>query len=65
MVTTSNSLVILIGLLIGLGIYFLPSALAVLKGNLYKGQVIKYQLIILVISALVVVAVSFFCGFLT
>lgn len=60
MVTTSNSLVILIGLLIGLGIYFLPSALAVLKGNLYKGQVIKYQLIILVISALVVVAVSFF-----
>lgn len=60
MAATSRGLVILIGLLIGLGIYFLPSALAILKGNIYRGQVIKYQLIILVISALVVAAVSIF-----
>lgn len=63
MAIESRGLVMLIGLLIGVGIYFLPSALAILRGNLYKGQVIKYQLIILIINVLVVGAVSIFAIF--
>lgn len=49
----------LFSLIIGLCIAFLPSALAVLKGNIYKGQVIKYQLIVIAISILVKIAVIF------
>lgn len=37
---------------------FLPSALAVLKGNFNKGQVIKYQLVFLAIN-IVIAAVIF------
>ena len=53
-----SGLIILIGALIGLGIYFAPSALAILKGNVFKGQVIKFQIIILVITIVVVALVS-------
>lgn len=48
----------LFGLIIGLCIAFLPSALAVLKGNIYKGQVIKYQLIFNAINILVSIVVQ-------
>ena len=53
-----TGLILLISAIIGLGIYFAPSALAILKGNVFKGQVIKYQLIILVITIVVVALVS-------
>lgn len=53
-----TGLIILIGALIGLGIYFAPSALAILRGNVFKGQVIKFQIIILVITIVVVSLVS-------
>lgn len=53
-----TGLIILIGALIGLGIYFAPSALAILRGNVFKGQVIKFQIIILVITIVVVALVS-------
>ncbi len=58
-----RSTILLISLLIGLCIYFFPSALAVLRGSFYKGQVIKYQFIIFVISIMVVVLVACF-GFI-
>lgn len=48
----------LFAVLIGLCINFLPSALAVLKGNVYKGQIIKYQLIVVAINVLVSVGAS-------
>lgn len=59
-----TGLIILIGALIGLGIYFAPSALAILKGNVFKGQVIKYQFIILAITIVVAVVVCIFVVFL-
>ena len=48
----------LLGFVIGLCISFLPSVLAVLRGNIYKGQVIKYQLIVIAINILVSIVVA-------
>ena len=59
-IAAPTGLVLLIGLVIGLGVYFAPSALAILKGNIFKGQVIKYQLIILVITIVILLVVSVF-----
>lgn len=56
----ATGLILLIGACIGLGIYFAPSALAILRGNVFKGQVIKFQIIILVITIVVVGLVSVF-----
>ncbi len=59
-ITGFESIIFLVGLLIGFVICFLPSILAVLRGNVFKGQVIKYQLIVLAITVVVVVALSVF-----
>ena len=55
---TPISLVILLGALFSLCLFFAPSALAVLRGNVFKGQVIKFQIIILVITIVLGVVVS-------
>lgn len=52
------SIMVLLGAAISLCIAFLPSVLAVLRGNVYKGQVIKYQLIVIAVNILVSLAVS-------
>lgn len=56
--TALSGLIILIGALLGLGVYFAPSAIAILRGNVFKGQVIKFQIIILVITIVVVALVA-------
>lgn len=58
MAVVSTGIGLLLGFVIGLCISFLPSVLAVLRGNIYKGQVIKYQLIVIAINILVSIVVT-------
>ena len=44
---------LLIPLLAGVVVNFIPSILAVLRGNIYRGQVIKAQLVVFVLDLLV------------
>lgn len=48
-----NSYVFIIGIWNYIMPLFLPSILAVLKGNIYRGQVIKYQLILFAANILI------------
>ncbi len=54
----SITVMMLIIYAIALCISFLPSILAVLKGNIYKGQVIKYQLLIVLANVLISLAIT-------
>lgn len=44
---------IIFGGIIGLGLSFLPTILAYLRGNTYKTQTLKYQIIVLVLGVIV------------